>query len=147
MGVSRTPHLWVGDEKLARMGTSDHAAWHGLAVFVAVTTQTAHHITILSHGRHDTDDIGMPFPSECGVRTSRKNSAGGHLHQRDEDDAHDFLSHANARGPEIKNPDRGCCVFHVKFRAYAAIFGPQKKPFSPFLAFGRPLCPRVLVLP
>ena len=34
--------------------------------FVAVTTRTARHITILRHDRHDTDDNGMPFPSEGG---------------------------------------------------------------------------------
>ena len=33
------------------------------------------------------------------------------------------------------------CIFHVKFRAYAAVFGPKKMPVSPFLAFGRPLWP------
>ena len=35
MGVSRTLHLWIGDGELARMGTSEYAAWwHGLAVNV-----------------------------------------------------------------------------------------------------------------
>ena len=60
----------------------------GLAVFVAVTTRTARHITIFRHDRHGTVDIGMPFPSE-GRPPEKKASAGGHVHQRDED-AHGF---------------------------------------------------------
>ena len=81
----------IGDGKLARMGTSEYAAWWMVAWprgFVAVTTRTARHITILRHDRHDTVGNGMPFPSESGP-PEKKASAGGHLHQRDED-AHEF---------------------------------------------------------
>ena len=61
--------------------------------------------SVASTDCHETPQNVTIWPFLLAI--SEKKPHGGGLNQRDED-ARDFFCHTHARGPEIKNLDRGC---------------------------------------